>query len=157
MSVSGNQLVCVRVRAARVGLLVYNGTRPSSPPVTHIMGRHHRAQRPVQVTWESGHPLHGGGCKVFFLLFTRKLKVIHGKWYKRHSIYLFIQVEVKIIVSCLYGPIIIMMFHFFAFSFLYLHLGFIPCSFSSQSVLPSVVPLLSKSFSQTKSIVEDAE
>ena len=23
---------------------VYNGTRPSSPPVTHIMGRHHRAQ-----------------------------------------------------------------------------------------------------------------
>ena len=49
---------------------VYNGTRPSSPPVTHIMGRHHRAQRPVQVTWESGHPLHGGGGKVFFLLFT---------------------------------------------------------------------------------------
>ena len=50
-----------------------------------------------------------------------------------------------------------MMFHFFAFSFLYLHLGFIPCSFSSQSVLPFVVPLLSKSFSQKKNIVEDAE
>ena len=65
-----------RVRAARVCLLVYNGTRPSSPPVTHIMGRHHRAQRPVQVTWESGQD-QNNWAKLGYLSYMRKFG--HGQ------------------------------------------------------------------------------